>query len=67
MLDVVRLALVNPSKTGLAKTLLQSGETANEFVAILIGFINDSRTPINQMLAVKVATNLFSCDYGNYL
>merc|ERR1712223_1382265 len=64
MLDVVRLAFVNPSKTGLANTILQSGEKSNEFADILIGYITDSQKPINQMLAVKVVTNIFSCDNG---
>ena len=64
MLDVVRLAFVNPSKNGLASTILQSGETTNEFADILIGYISDSQKPINQMLAVKVITNMFSCDKG---
>ena len=64
MLDVVRLAFVNPSKNGLASTILQSGETTNEFADILIGYISDSQKPINQMLAVKVVTNIFSCDKG---
>ena len=66
MLDVVRLAFVNPSKTGLGKTILQSGEKTNEFADILIGYITDSKKPINQMLAVKVVTNIFSCDNGKY-
>jgi len=64
MLDIVRLAFVNPSKTGLGKTILQSGEKTNEFADILIGYITDSKKPINQMLAVKVVTNIFSCDNG---
>ena len=64
MLDVVRLTFVNPSKTGLAKTILQSNETTNEFADILIGYMTDAHKSINQMLAVKVLTNIFSCDYG---
>ena len=64
MLDVIRLAFVNPPKTGLAQTILQSNETANEFADILIGYITDSSKPINQLLAVKVVANIFPCDKG---
>ena len=67
VLDVVRLAFADQSKTALSQALLQSSEIADEFADIMIGFITDKNKPINQMLAVKALVNIFSCDKGNCL
>ena len=64
MLDNIRLAFVNPSKTGLGQTILSSDSTANEFVDIILRYVTDFKKPTNQMLAVKVLANIFPCDKG---
>ena len=64
VLDIVRLAFVKPPKAGIARTILDSDETSREFVDILVGYIADSNKPTNQMLALKVLVNIFSCDKG---
>merc|ERR1712083_116353 len=63
-LDVVRLAFIGTSKTGISSAIFESSQITNEVADILIGYIMDSNKPINQMLAIKVATNIFSCDKG---
>ena len=63
-LDVVRLGFIDASKTELSSAVFESSQITNEFTEILIGYMKDSNKPINQMLAIKAATNLFTCDKG---
>ena len=63
-LDVVRLGFIDASKTELSTAVFDSSQITNEFTDILVGYIKDSNKPINQMLAIKAATNIFTCDKG---
>merc|ERR1712096_455018 len=64
VLDMIRLAFVKPPKAGIARAILDSNENSREFADIIVGYIADPNKPINQMLALKVAVNIFSCDKG---
>ena len=64
VLDVIRLAFVKPPVTGIARAILDSHETSSEFADIMIGYIAESNKPTNQLLALRVAVNIFSCDKG---
>ena len=63
-LDVLRLAFADASKTRLSNVIFESSEVTNEFAELLVGYIADTKKPINQMLAIKLATNVFACDKG---